>query len=181
MNQQILFDPPAVIEAEGPAIVFEIFGEPRPQGSKIPQVIYRKGPKGPEPVVKNGRVIVVARDDNPDLRAWRQGVAQAARRAYGGPLLIGAVSLEITFYRPRPRSHYGAGRNAGRLKPYAPKWPTTKPDNTKLRRAIEDALSGVIYRDDSQIVDGMDYKRYGDCYRTVVRVESLDGLTEKPF
>lgn len=160
-------------------IIFEVFGKPSPQGSKQAQVIYRRGPDGkPIPVMKNGRVVVVARNDSDKLLSWRGAVTDAARRAYCGPLLLGAVAFEVTFYRPRPKGHYNA---AGKLKAKTPKYPLPKPDNTKLRRAVEDALTGVIYHDDSQIVDGVDYKRFGECYRTVVRVVSLDGSTEERF
>ena len=170
MSQLALLEPE--IEADpGPTIAFEIFGEPRPAGSKRAFPFRRK----------DGSLGVRVTHDNPHAQNWMAAVAQAARKTYHGPLLTGAVALEITFYRPRPAGHFGSGRNAGQLKPSAPRFPTTKPDNTKLRRAIEDAMSGVIYRDDSQIVDGNDQKRYGECYRTVVRIESLDGETEPRF
>lgn len=179
MNQLAMFSPPETEAVDGPEIVFEVFGRQSPQGSKQAQVIYRKGPDGePIPVTKNGRVITVTRNDSPNLESWRGAIVDAARKAYKGPLLIGAVSFEVTFYRPRPKGHFNS---KGRLKSNAPKYPLPKPDNTKLRRAIEDAITGVIYRDDSQIVDGLDYKRFGDCYRTVVRVVSLDGLAEERF
>ena len=41
------------------------------------------------------------------------------------------------------------------------KWPSMcKPDNTNVRKAIENAMIGVIYEDDKQIVDGTDKKRF---------------------
>ncbi|MCR4339570.1 MAG: RusA family crossover junction endodeoxyribonuclease [Gemmatimonadaceae bacterium] len=52
----------------------------------------------------------------------------------------------------RPAGHYGTGRNAGTVRPCAPEWPTTKPDADKLTRALLDALTGVAYVDDSQVV-----------------------------
>jgi len=73
----------------------------------------------------------------------------------------GAVTLDITFYRSRPGSHFGTGSNAGKLKASAPKRPPTKPDLTKLVRAAEDALKGVLWRDDGQVTDQHTRKRYG--------------------
>lgn len=160
-------------------ITFEIIGRPAPQGSKVSQVIYRRTAAGPQPVTKGGRVLTTTRDSSENLVAWRQGVAAAARAAYDGPLLTGPVALDVTFYRPRPKSHFGAGRNAGKRKETAPPYPLPKPDSLKLRRAVEDSLAGVVYRDDAQIVDGSDHKRYGECYRTVVRVTALSGAAER--
>ena len=41
-------------------------------------------------------------------------------------------------------------------------YPITIPDCLKLGRAVEDSLSGIIYKDDSQVVDlGPVRKRYG--------------------
>ncbi len=158
-------------------ITFEVFGKQSPQGSKIAQVIYRRDAAGkPVPVMKNGRVITVARNDCDNLQSWRGAVIDAARRAYSGPLLTGAISFEVWFYRPRPKAHFTA---AGKLKASAPVFPLPKPDNSKLRRAIEDSLTGVLYRDDALITDGADHKRFGECYRTVVTVNSLDGATEE--
>lgn len=155
-------------------IEFRVYGEQKPQGSKIAQAIYRKGKDGkPTPVMKNGRVVTVARNDNPDVVSWRNAIASAAREVYSGPLLTCAIRLEIAFVRPRPKGHFGTGRNAEMVKASAPLHPTTKPDNTKLRRAVEDALTGVLYRDDSQIVEGIDLKTYGECFETTVRVTSL--------
>ena len=183
MSQTALLEPAAEAEAaEVLQIVFEIFGRQSPQGSKLPQPIYKKGGDGkPVPVMKNGRVICATRDASKNLLSWRGAVIDAARRAYDGPLLTGAVELEVTFYRPRPKGHFGTGRNAGQLKPSAPQYPLPAPDNTKLRRAIEDSLKGVVYHDDSQIVDGHDHKRYGDRFQTVICVASLFGQTEERF
>lgn len=169
-------DPP---KREMIEINFTVFGEQRPQGSKISQVIYRKD--GTPVLTKTGRVLSIVRDDNKHTKSWRNGVADAARQAYSGPLLIGAVYLEITFYAPRPQGHFGSGRNAGSVRGSAPKHKITKPDTVKLTRAIEDALSGVLWKDDSQVVDHRLSKKFGDCYRTEITIVSLDGLTEEPF
>ena len=154
---------------ESTMIEFEVYGEQRPQGSKIAQVIYRNG----KPLTKDGRVITVARDDNKHLKSWRQEVAAAAVAVKPDELLLGPVQLEITFYRPRPKGHFGTGRNAERLKDSAPRLPTPKPDTVKLTRAVEDALTGIIWRDDSQVCRHVLEKRYGRCHCTVVRIREI--------
>jgi Holliday junction resolvase RusA-like endonuclease len=67
----------------------------------------------------------------------------------------------MLFVLERPKTDWGTGRNAGRLKPRAPAWPLKRPDSTKLVRAVEDALTGILWSDDSVIVLGpIAAKRY---------------------
>lgn len=78
-------------------------------------------------------------------------IAQAAGEVYNGDLLCGAIELSCVMHFARPKSHYGTGRNAGRLKASAPARHTQAPDAGKVMRAVEDSLTGVVYRDDRQI------------------------------
>ena len=158
-------------------ISFEVVGQPATQGSKVEQVI--RG-KGGVPIVKNGRTLTTIREDNPRLAQWRQEVAHAASQVYSGPLLTGAVTLTLAFGRPRPKSHYGTGRNANVLKPSAPKYPITKPDVSKLTRAVEDALTGVIWRDDSQVQCLHVTKEFTERFHVWVTVETELEHPESP-
>ena len=151
-------------------IAFTVYGEQKPQGSKLSHALYGKDG---QPLMKNGRVLTVTRNDNPDVMAWRSGIAAAARQAYAGPLLLGPLRLAITFYRPRPAGHFGTGKNAAQLKALAPALPITKPDTVKLARAVEDALTGVVWRDDSQVCKHILDKEFGTCFCTAVIIESL--------
>jgi Holliday junction resolvase RusA-like endonuclease len=74
----------------------------------------------------------------------------------------GPLGLAATFTLRRPKGHFGTGRNARKLKPSAACWPVVKPDATKLLRAIEDALTGVVWTDDAQVVEQLATKRYGE-------------------
>lgn len=150
-------------------IEFSVIGQPVTQGSKRAMPIYRSG----KPVMDNGRPMVRVVNDNPKLVEWRATVAQVARVAYDGDLICGAVSLDLEFVRPRPKSHYGTGRNAERLKHSAAEYPIGKPDTLKLARAVEDALTGVMWRDDSQIVRHTIAKTWGRCFMVHVKIEGL--------
>jgi Holliday junction resolvase RusA-like endonuclease len=111
--------------------------------------------------VVNGRANIV--DDAKGNREWRGKVSYHAEKAFDRKaLLTGPLAVWATFYIQRPRSHYRVGRFAHVVKDSAPKWPTGKPDTTKLFRAVEDALTGVVWVDDAQIVDQHISKKWGD-------------------
>lgn len=136
-------------------ITFVVYGVPRPQGSKRH--------------VGNGIMV----ESSKHVKAWREDVSSAARKAYAGGLIDGPVSLHVTFGFPRPRSHYRTGKHAQELKESAPKFHRGRPDLSKLIRAVEDALTGVVWRDDSQVVDIKSTKGYGEpahCWIGVERV-----------
>lgn len=48
-------------------------------------------------------------------------------------------------------------------KPKKPKWgvPAVRPDRDKLERFVMDALEGVVWKNDAQIISGWVEKRYG--------------------
>jgi crossover junction endodeoxyribonuclease RusA len=73
----------------------------------------------------------------------------------------GAVGVIVTFFMPRPKSHYGSGRNALNLKPSAPFYPAVMPDIDKLLRAVLDGLTDAqVWHDDGQVVLVHASKRY---------------------
>lgn len=93
---------------------------------------------------------VITKGDNKRTKGWQRVVAAAALAAGVRPW-PGAVRLELTFFLPRPRDHYGKGKRADKVRPGAPPLPLTKPDGDKLERAMLDALTGVAYTDDSRV------------------------------
>lgn len=152
-------------------IEFTVWGQAQPAGSKTAQVIRRKG--GAIVMTADGRPLTATRDSCPKSRPWKNQVAAVAREHYSGPLLTGAVMLDVWFEFPRPKGHYGTGRNAEQLKQSAPTYHLQKPDALKLTRAVEDALTGVIWRDDCQIVDEVIHKGWGDAASCRVRIITL--------
>ena len=128
------------------AISFTVIGKPQPGGSKKAFPV-------------KGRCVIT--DANPKAKPWKLLVAAAARESYTGAPLTGPVHLQATFYRERPKGHYGTGRNADVLKATAPAYPCSAPDALKLARLVEDALTKVLYEDDSQIVSERLVKLYG--------------------
>jgi Holliday junction resolvase RusA-like endonuclease len=136
-----------------------VFGLAQPAGSK----------RG---FARGNRVMIV--DANPKAALWKQAVAAEAGKIMQGRTLIeGPVRLTLDFYRPRPAGHYRTGAHAGLVKAGAPELPITKPDLLKTARACEDALTGIVYRDDAQIVEELLWKRYGEPARVEIQVEQI--------
>lgn len=143
-----------MITTAEPLLTFAVLGRPQQRGSKQAVLIPKRGGGW---VTKNGRPIVAAKDDNPKSKDWMQEVRSAAHAAWQGrPLIVEPVELTIRFYFARPAAHFGSGRNASLLKPSAPRIHAQSPDLAKLIRCLEDALTGVVWRDDKQVA------RYGE-------------------
>jgi len=139
-------------------VSFTVYGVAAPAGSK--RGFYNQKAK---------RVIVT--DDNAKSRPWKAQITDAAIQAMNGaPLLEGPLMLGVEFYMPRPKGHYGKRG----LRPSAPPIPTVKPDLLKLTRAVEDALTGICYRDDAQIAREILDKFYGEPARVEVRIRQMD-------
>lgn len=140
-------------------VTFTVPGVPAPQGSKV-------------------RTKWGVREDNPATRPWRSAVGwEASFAMQGDDLLAGPLALEVVFYFPRPKSHYGSGKNAGVLKATAPDWHISPPDTDKLLRAIGDSLKGIVCRDDSLFALVRAEKVYGEP-RALVLVRELEPLPQ---
>jgi len=128
-------------------ISFFVPGIPRPGGSKQP-FINRK----------TGRMFV--KEDCEKNPQWRTDVKVFALPVAPETPWLGPLALDVDFFFPRIKGHFGTGKKADILKATAPAHHTVKPDRTKILRALEDALTGLIWRDDAQIVDGRIRKFY---------------------
>lgn len=119
-------------------IEFIVNGNPTPQGDLA---------AGP-----HGRLY----HKNAKLKPWREQVAAAAQSAMLGhwrkrkhelperiPMFTGPVEVQIRFVLRRPTS-------APKLKDVPA---IKKPDVDKLMRAVLDAITGIVYTDDAQVVE----------------------------
>lgn len=111
--------------------------------------------------IGKGRMI---HDHSTALNKWRTQITIAARHAWAGREPINQpCTIYATVYLPRPQSHYGTGRNTGKVKPSAPPLPHKRFDSDKLLRAINDAITeSGVWRDDSRATDMHIAKRYSD-------------------
>lgn len=123
-----------------------------------------KGSWRPIPNPKTGKTLLIPQGGR--SKVWEREVKDAARIAHDGdPWPKGTpVALYVIFYFNRPNWHFRtkAGKvDRSALKPSAPKYPCGAiGDLDKLVRAIGDALTGVVYGDDCQIVSILAYKVY---------------------
>lgn len=149
-------------------ITFFVEGKPQPAGSKRAFVLKKAG-------AWTGRAIVI--DDNPKAKDWKTDVKHAARSVaeqMDGNVLRCPLKITARFTMPRPKHHYRTGKNAHLLRPDAPTRHVSKPDATKLLRGLEDALTGLIYADDSQIAEQHVTKIYGDRIGVEVTICELE-------
>lgn len=80
----------------------------------------------------------------------------------------GHVNMAITAYFPIPKSKSKKDREriwAGTIRP------TVRPDWDNIGKIITDALNGIAYRDDAQIVDCRVYKLYDEAPKVRVTME----------
>jgi crossover junction endodeoxyribonuclease RusA len=128
-------------------IAFVVSGRPVPQGGLT------RSPSGG-----------LYHSGGPRLRRWRAAIGLAARDAAGGqPVITGPVVVVGRFVLARPANHYlpaNGRRPVRQLRLDAPKYPAGMPDVDKLARALLDALTGVVFRDDAQVASLMAVKLY---------------------
>lgn len=125
-------------------------GIPKPGGSKKAFII-------------NGRANIV--DDCKRNGDWKRSVSFFAHQRWIEPGMKPfneTLQVHFTFVMPRPKAHYGTGKKSGILKENAPAYHTSKPDCTKLIRSTEDALTGIVWSDDSRIAAQSGNKYYGE-------------------
>lgn len=132
-------------------VTFSVPGVPVPQGSK-------------QAFSNGGKTWLV--EANKAVYPWREKVAHSAQIAMDLHQLApfdGAVSLEIDFIMPKPKT-------------VTRQLPTAKPDLDKMIRAINDAITGICFVDDARVVRitaGKYYARFGEP-GAIITVTELD-------
>lgn len=87
----------------------------------------------------------------------------------------GPLRVHIVFYIPRPKSHYGTGRNENNLKPSAPSYPDgSRQDLDNLEKFAYDCLNGLAWNDDRQIVENFSRKVWAiNDAKTCILIEEM--------
>jgi Holliday junction resolvase RusA-like endonuclease len=138
----------------GREMIFKVPGIPRPWAKKE---IAR---------TKSG-FVVYTRDKDKSKARWVEAIQVCARSSMGGgDSIFGAgvpVVLSCEFYLPKPKK---------------PKYPyaVTVPDLDNLAYAVTNALKGVVYHDDCQVVQMTAVKIYAVGFEphALIKVERLE-------
>ena len=128
-------------------ISFVVYGAPLPKGSARAFI----------PAGWNRPVITTA---TKGLKDWEHRIASAAQTVASGTLLTGPLMLTVAFYLTRPKS--------------LPKKVTQhakRPDLDKLIRGATDALTGVLWKDDAQVMTITATKAYTSTDNDAPRAE----------
>lgn len=114
----------------------------------------------PQPKVLAGKWGVYERDPKGLAKEWRSKIVFAAKEAMkkNGVTMAGQyvpVSLNMVFYLNPPTKIPKERKEWGHQ-------PTIIPDVSNYAYLVENALKGVCYRDDSQVIDKHERKVYTD-------------------
>jgi crossover junction endodeoxyribonuclease RusA len=136
------------------SIMFMVRGTPATQGNKTAFVA------GGRAVMREGK----SKKASEGFHAWRHGIATEARAAMAErPQFTGPLCVQLRFALPKPAS--------------APKTKVTWPikarsgDIDKLARAALDAMTDVVFADDSQVVRLEVTKEWSDPFPTGVAIQ----------
>jgi Holliday junction resolvase RusA-like endonuclease len=91
----------------------------------------------------------------------------------GHKILEGPVEVVLWFGMPRPKSHYGTGRNSGKLKKSAPEHPGIKPDIDNFIKFVFDLFNDRVWEDDKLVVRTMCEKAYAEEPRTEILIRGI--------
>lgn len=166
---------PALVPKPGPALLlFEWPGKPPHKGRHRARIVIPKHAWS----FSNGlkyltelatKKIFIHLYADPETEAHEEALAEYATlllRTRNGPPTEEPLCLLVHAFRSIPASWSDADKAkalAGNIVP------TSRPDGDNYLKLVQDALNGVAYKDDSQIVDSHVIKRYSD--QPALRIE----------
>jgi Holliday junction resolvase RusA-like endonuclease len=137
-------------------IKFIVYGEPVPQGR-------------PRASSQNGNIRMYDPAKSADYKKYVGLIASQHRPS---SLIESAVSLTVKVYRPIPKLSKIKHKQAveGILRP------VSKPDLSNYIKGVEDAIEGILLKNDSQVIDyGQSGKWYGEVPRIEIEIKEVGG------
>ena len=107
------------------------------------------------------------------VKPWREAVRQEALKI-GLAITAEPVYLHLLFRFRRPQGHYNA---KGEIKASARVEHITRPDLDKLCRSTLDGLTGVLFKDDSQVaflVASKEYALAGELEGCQIEIRTIE-------
>ena len=127
--------------------------------------------RGRAAVLQTGRAIIFTPKNT---RKWEADARQVARLEMGSRLpMTGPVHIDIRVVFVPAKSWPDWKRNMAISHEIAH---TTKPDIDNLAKSMKDALNGIVYDDDAQIIRSVCVKEYGPQAMVVATVTPVGGL-----
>ena len=102
--------------------------------------------------------------------AYKQFIGFTAKKHFSEPLQK-PISIIIAFYYPIPKSW---GKRKKENANDQGIMPVVKPDIDNCVKGIFDALNGIAWNDDNQVVELKTFKRYVDLPMVVITVEEIN-------
>lgn len=102
--------------------------------------------------------------------SWENYIRMVARTYAPGELMTGPVKLQCMFYMQIPKSWSQKKKEEAQT---FNRFPTTKPDLDNMVKLVKDALKGIIWHDDSQVVFSRETKFYSVKPRTEIYIEEM--------
>lgn len=164
-------------------VAFFVPVRPAPKGSWKPVSIPKAGKHGS---VYRADFVTRLLPDNRKSEPFKKAVMLFARQAWKGATIPKgtAVSIKIAFMFRRPKCHFGTtgGKpDPAKLRADAPRFPLSEGeygDADKLLRNVLDALTGIVYDDDAQVVQAVPRKVFGDQDGAMVTVNDVESIEE---
>lgn len=138
-------------------ITFTVYGEPVAQGR-------------PRASTQGGFVRLY---DPKKSKDYKDYVRLAAAEHAPAGLLEGPLGMVLTVYRSIPKSF---SKKKAALAEDGEIRPVSKPDVDNYLKGVKDALKGVIWKDDSQVVEVFAQKRYSSRPRIEVKIKEYTQL-----
>jgi Holliday junction resolvase RusA-like endonuclease len=132
-------------------IQFEIYTKPRPQKQTVWNRNHAYDPS----------------------KAYKDSLIWQMRPYAPSDIILGPVGLDITFYMAMPAKISKAKKAdclAGKVVPI------TRPDIDNLGYVVTNAMRQLFYRDDSQVVDLLLKKRYGEIPKISIKLSTYEEI-----
>ena len=85
-------------------------------------------------------------------------------------LMEGYLKIELKFFMPIVKS---TSKKNKQLMIEQKLFPDKKPDLSNLVKSVEDALNGIAFKDDSQIIESHSYKYYSDEPKVTIKISNV--------
>lgn len=116
--------------------------------------------------------------DPPKSAKYKNKVKKFAEKIAPEKPLQGELYAEILIFKETLKSFNKTKKAAAEARTLRP---TTKPDADNYAKGILDAVKGIIWEDDGQVVDLVTRKFYSEIPRAEITIKEISDVQEKLF